>query len=228
MQPEPLQRSPWNLALEAVLEHPDLTKSALRLYLVLMRTILGFRKEEERLGRDLLRSLGRFDGRTFERARQELVEAGLLHFEPGSRGAGHRSLYRLLNAAPERPLNAAPQRHINAAENAAENAALSDRKTPLHSGDEVFRRMNEEGSPAPAGPNGPALGAPGKKPIADLIEIGIRNGWHEYDDEAIVEEIEKVERSRNEKLTAEARDRLLKLAEALREPEPSLKAEAVA
>jgi hypothetical protein len=229
MQPEPLQRSPWNLVLEAVLEHPDLTKSALRLYLVLMRCIVGFRKPEERLGEDLLRREGGFDGRTFERARQELVEVGLLHYEPGSRGAGHRSLYRLINPALERALNPAQERGINPAENPAENPALSVEKTPRQSGDEVLRRMNGEGSPAPTDPDGSSPGSPDGNSLASVAETAIRRVWFEYDDAAIIEEIDGLERKskRGKKVTVDEREWLLSLARDLREPEPSLEEPAV-
>jgi hypothetical protein len=223
VQPE-APRSPWNIALEAILERPELTKSAHRLYLALARSLLGFKKEEERLGEDLLRTRGKLDGRTFERARSELIEAGLLHFEPGSRGAGHRSLYRLLNPALERDLNPAQERGINPAENPAENPALVSLETPRRSGDEVFRRMNEEGSPTTTDPDGSSLGSQAGNSLASVVEIAIRRVWFEYDDAAIIEEIDGLERKskRGEKVTAAERDRLLELARALREPEPAL------
>jgi hypothetical protein len=95
------EKSAWNLALEAILSRPHLTLAAHRLYLVLMREILGFRRREDRLGEDLLRRRAQLHGWTFTRARQELIDCGLLRYEPGSKGPGHRSLYRLLLPAEE-------------------------------------------------------------------------------------------------------------------------------
>lgn len=206
----PPERSPWNAALEAILEHPELTKSAHRLYLVLLRSLLGFRKQEERFGNNLLRSTGGFDGRTFERVRQELIEAELLHFEPGSRGAGHRSLYRLLLPALERSLNTAEERSIKTAEKTAEKTALSVDKRPLSSGDEVVKK-DEVRTTAATGAKTPSR-------LVDGLEVWIRNGAYQYDDAAILDECEQRERrsKHDEKVDEKERARLLELAAELR------------
>jgi len=208
-QPE---RSPWNAALEAILEHPELTKGAHRLYLVLLRSLLGFRKQEERFGNNLLRTTGGFDGRTFERVRQELIEAELLHFEPGSRGAGHRSLYRLLLPALERSLNTAEERSIKTAEKTAEKTALVTQEIPRQSGDEVFKKDEVRTTTAATGAKTPSR-------LADVLEVWIRNGAYQYDENGILDEVEQRERKRGEKLDDQERARLLELAAELRTPE---------
>jgi hypothetical protein len=86
--------SDWNDAIEAMLEH-DLTNAELRLFAALMRELLGWRKREDRLGDRLLRRTARLDGRSFDRARDGLIARGLIDYERGTVGRGHRSLYGL-------------------------------------------------------------------------------------------------------------------------------------
>ncbi len=58
---------------------------------------------EERLGEALLRATSRLDGWSFQRARAGLVSKGVLHFESGGGGRGHRSLYAPNVAPTETP-----------------------------------------------------------------------------------------------------------------------------
>jgi hypothetical protein len=148
------------------------------------------------------------DGRTFDRARSELVEAGLLQYEPGSRGAGHRSLYRLLLPALERDLIPAEERDLNPAENPAINPALDTEKTPLWSGDEVLKKEEVRTTAA--------AGAKALPRLVDVLEVWIRNGAYQYDRGGILDEIETRERKRHEKLDEPERDHLLQLASDLR------------
>ena len=95
-----MARSPWNAALEhslaAATEH-RLSASALRLHLALLRYTLGWNRREASLGRRLICELSGLHGRTFERARAELVEAGLVHVEHGANeGQNTRSMYALI------------------------------------------------------------------------------------------------------------------------------------
>lgn len=153
--------SDWNLAAEAMLEH-DLTVAECRLYVALMRELLGWKKREDRLGEHLLRRTAHLDGRSFKRARTRLVDRGLIDFQPGTVGRGHRSLYRLRleNPALQRVLeNPAPERVFgpeNPAEIPAENPALLTDKTPPQSGYALVASSKEqqqtvdlEGEPTP-------------------------------------------------------------------------------
>ena len=141
--------SDWNLAAEAMLEH-DLTVAECRLYAALMRELLGWKKQEDRLGAHLLRRTARLDGRSFERARDRLVDRGLIDFEPGTVGRGHRSFYRLRleNTALQRSLeNPAPERSIDSektAEITAEMTALSVDKRPPQSGHALVASSNKQ------------------------------------------------------------------------------------
>jgi hypothetical protein len=90
-------RSGWNLFMEKLIATPRLNASEFRLAIILARYTLGYRETERDLGEGLLRREGRFDGRTFERARDGLVEKGVIAFTPpATRGRGHRGIYRLL------------------------------------------------------------------------------------------------------------------------------------
>jgi hypothetical protein len=65
---------------------------------------VGWRQNPARLGEHLLRNVSRLhDGRSFDRAREGLIERGLLHYQPGKRGRGHRSLYELILDPAEKP-----------------------------------------------------------------------------------------------------------------------------
>jgi hypothetical protein len=90
-----VERSNWNLWLERLLE-VDLTGEELRLGVALAREILGWRKTEDKLGSRQLRERSRLHGRSFERAREGLVEKRRIEFEPGASGRGNAALYRLL------------------------------------------------------------------------------------------------------------------------------------
>lgn len=93
-------RSPWNAAIEhalGVAGERRLSASALRLYLAVLRYTLGWNRREASLGRRLLCDAAGMYGRTFERARTELVEAGLVAVDHGAnQGPKTRSSYRLL------------------------------------------------------------------------------------------------------------------------------------
>jgi hypothetical protein len=103
--------SDYNVFHERLLDL-DLGVEEYRLAIALGRSLLGFRKRAEYLGQDLLRDTARLiDGRSFERARDGLVEKGLLAYtSPGkSPGRGARGHYELLLGdeevtAPERSL----------------------------------------------------------------------------------------------------------------------------
>jgi hypothetical protein len=88
--------SDWNRLIDRLLD-VELTVHEHRLALAIARSTLGYRRRSERLGERLLRKRsGIGDGRSFQRARDGLVEAGLLRYEPGRRGPGNRSTYELL------------------------------------------------------------------------------------------------------------------------------------
>ena len=88
--------SDYNLAHERLLA-ADLGVDEWRLAIALVRALLGFRKRGEYLGQRLLRELARLDGRSFTRARDGLVEKGLIRYAPPtSSGRGHRGYYELL------------------------------------------------------------------------------------------------------------------------------------
>jgi len=99
--------SAWNRLTERLLD-AELTVAGYRLALAIARYTIGYPKNDNRVGQKLLRELAQMDGRTFERALDELQEKGLLHHEPGKRGPGNRGLYELMldpneKAAPARP-----------------------------------------------------------------------------------------------------------------------------
>ena len=99
---------------------PHLTSTAWRLVGALDLCVLGFSKEADHLGEHLLRQEAQLDGRSFARARQELIDRGLLRWEPGTGGRGHRSLYELLVDGPETP---AEERGITPTETPAQTPA---------------------------------------------------------------------------------------------------------
>lgn len=121
--------SNWNGWMEAVCA-ADLTVAEHRLAAALGREILGWRKTSDRIGARRLRELARLDGRTFERARQGLVEKGLLRYIPGKVGRGGRGYYELLETAdPERPIEGpektAVERAIRTEEKTAPERAIA-------------------------------------------------------------------------------------------------------
>jgi hypothetical protein len=84
---------------------------ALRLGVALGVLILEFYDKEKgkylteaRLGDRLVMDAARLHGRSLDRARQELIEAGVIvRFERGKPGRGNRSLYVLVGEARSRP-----------------------------------------------------------------------------------------------------------------------------
>jgi hypothetical protein len=95
--------------MERILAEDDLTVAELRLAIALARLLPGWRRTEARLGIRLIRHTARLDGRSFERARQGLVQRGILTFTPGKVGRGHAGLYSFLPWIDEKT---APQRTI--------------------------------------------------------------------------------------------------------------------
>jgi len=82
--------------LERVLAAPRLTSAEHRLVLAIARETLGWRRRRARIGERRLRKLASLDGRTLERAREGLVEAGLVKFTPGRPGRGNAAQYELI------------------------------------------------------------------------------------------------------------------------------------
>jgi hypothetical protein len=94
--------SDWNLYLEHKLSL-DLGVEAGRLADAIARETLGYYTRQRGIGQELLRGphRARLHGMSFERARDELVEKGLIRFTRGKRGrGGHRDTYELLVEKP--------------------------------------------------------------------------------------------------------------------------------
>jgi hypothetical protein len=106
---------------------PHLTSTAWRLVGALDLCVLGFSKTEEHLGEQLLRETADLHGRSFQRARDELIARGLLRYESGGGGRGHRSRYVLLVDDPETP---ALERGITPRGNPAQTPAGTPAQTP--------------------------------------------------------------------------------------------------
>jgi hypothetical protein len=87
--------SDWNRFLDRLVAE-ELTVAEHRLALALMRLLLGWRRRSHKLGVRLLRDTARLHGRTFEKARDGLVEKGLIRFNAGRSGRGHAGLYEVL------------------------------------------------------------------------------------------------------------------------------------
>ena len=87
--------SDWNRYLDRKLAL-DLRLEAYRLADAIARNTLGWNTRENEIGQHLLRREARLHGRSFERARDELVAAGLVRFTRGTGGRGHRDRYELL------------------------------------------------------------------------------------------------------------------------------------
>jgi hypothetical protein len=97
-------RSRWNRFLDHRLEvGAELTADGHRLADALMRSILGWNKTEERLGREYLRELTGLHGRSLDRGIANLLGVGLIVIEKGGRGRGKRTLYRLIFEPEEMP-----------------------------------------------------------------------------------------------------------------------------
>lgn len=86
--------SNYNQWAERVLA-ADLSGEGLRLAFTLQRLLLGYKLTEDGLGIQQLRDVSRLHGRSLERARDELVHAGLIGVTPGSAGRGNATVYRL-------------------------------------------------------------------------------------------------------------------------------------
>ncbi len=133
--------SDWNLFMERLL---DLDVAEYRLAVTLGRSLLGFRKRSEHLGRALLRERSRLDGRSLDRALAGLVDKGLVAYTPGKPGRGHRARYELLLLDDESTEMAAPERPFTPAEKTPEKAARRPQKRPLQSGHEEKRPRREK------------------------------------------------------------------------------------
>jgi hypothetical protein len=94
--------SDWNLYLERVLSL-RLNVSEFRLALAVARCTLGWNTRKNAVGQQHLRQLSGLHGRSFERARDNLVAAGLFAVERGRGGRGNRDTYRLLLGDEETP-----------------------------------------------------------------------------------------------------------------------------
>jgi hypothetical protein len=132
--------SDWNALLERLLSVP-LTANEYRLALAIARSTLGYRRRSERLGRRLLQEhSGISDGRGFDRARDGLVEAGLLRYTAGSVGRGNRSTYELL-LDPEKGRS-------HAAKKPPEKRPLHNRKKAALARPRIGKRKEEATGPA--------------------------------------------------------------------------------
>ena len=87
--------SDWTLFLERKLALP-LTLEASRLLDAIARNTLGWNSRSNEIGHDLLRGQARLHGRSFERARDELIARRIILLERGKPGRGHRDHYTLL------------------------------------------------------------------------------------------------------------------------------------
>jgi hypothetical protein len=141
--------SDWNRLLERLLA-ADLTVSEMRLALALARSTLGYRRHSSSLGDRHLRDRAGLHGRSFEKARQGLIGAGLLDYEKGTCGRGHRSRYTLLldeKTAPARAFSeekkTAPERDFREPVKDRSHA----RKRPLQSGHGIGNRDRKSTAP---------------------------------------------------------------------------------
>ena len=91
----------WNAWAERVI-CAKLTAEGSRLAWALGRLIIGYQVRAERLGDRLVRETAKLHGLSLPRARDELVEKGLIRFVPGERGRGKRGSYELLLDLPEK------------------------------------------------------------------------------------------------------------------------------
>lgn len=87
--------SDWNLYLERKLSL-RLGLEASRLVDAIARETLGFNTRSRGVGQRLLRERAGMHGKSFDRARQELVDVGLVGLTRGKGGRGNRDVYELL------------------------------------------------------------------------------------------------------------------------------------
>ncbi len=96
------EKSNWNLFLDRKLDLGRLLGTEEhRLADAIARYTLGYRTVTRPIGEQLLRLEADLDGRSFTRARQGLVEKGLIQYDSGRRGRGHRTVYTLVLRADE-------------------------------------------------------------------------------------------------------------------------------
>lgn len=113
--------SDWNDYLDLLLARDDLTAGEWRLAVGLARNLLGFRRRQDRIGERLLMESSGFGYRmNFVRARDGLVAKKLVEYEPGGKGRGHRSRWKL-------PLDDPPEKR--AGESAEEKSAPQSAQT---------------------------------------------------------------------------------------------------
>jgi len=127
--------SNYNQWAERVLA-ADLSGEGLRLAFTLQRLLLGYKLTEDGLGIQQLRDVSRLHGRSLERARDELVHAGLIGVTPGSAGRGNATVYRLLLDAE----TSAPERTFETTANLRVVADISGNGKPPHEPDGNLRR----------------------------------------------------------------------------------------
>lgn len=100
--------SGWNAVMDCLLAH-KLTVGEHRLALAIARLTIGWKKPSGAyLGRALIRDTAGLDGRAYQRARDGLVEKGILAVTGGGVGRGNRAYYMLVplaeKADEERPI----------------------------------------------------------------------------------------------------------------------------
>lgn len=102
------EKSKWNLFLERKLAaEPPLGVYEHRLADAIARNTLGYGGRVTRpIGEQLLRTEADLDGRSFQRARQGLVEKGLIRFH--APGGNRRTVYTVTLIEDEPPLDATP------------------------------------------------------------------------------------------------------------------------
>jgi len=120
--------SRWNRWHEALLRS-DLKHEELRLGVALGREILGWNETSRRVSDRRLRDLARLHGRSLDRAREGLVEKGLVRHTPGTVGRGGAGMYELgLDGEMPAPARANPPSEMPARQrsNHADVNARSD------------------------------------------------------------------------------------------------------
>jgi hypothetical protein len=96
--------SDWNLYLDRKLAL-DLDLEASRLADAIARCTLGWNSRINNVSQKFLRELARLHGRSFEHARDDLVEKGLIRVASGGRGRGKRDRYELILSGEETPVH---------------------------------------------------------------------------------------------------------------------------
>ncbi len=147
--------SDWNLAIELLLA-ADLSAEESRLGLAIVRETIGYRERRRAIGQHRLREWTGMHGRSFDRAREGLVEKGIVSVERGGRGRGNRDVYEVLldvekpaleraDAEPlEKPALERAIRSEKPAEKSAETPAL-ERARIEEGGEEDLRTLSERG-----------------------------------------------------------------------------------